>query len=183
MTAFDSRGSVTHPFGWPFLGAGSIGWLWPVLRLRGIDPKTWLQTHDVALTLVVVVFLASILAIVFEFLMILVERFLLWATRLERRNPCRDAWLHAWRSRWEWSPADTELRRYEGTVSVARMYATHSALAGVFWWVYLSGSRAVAVLAISFAMALLFVLMWRHGTKKIFDLVRVSKEIRGLRQG
>lgn len=166
-----SRSSETHPLGWAFLGGGAFLWLTPFVDRYGTGMLAEVQAQP-TLSALGVVFLATLIGLVWEFPMNHVEKILLRLTRLEEKNPEPGNWGAAWRTRWRFGQADAEFRRYEALASFSRAYAVHSILAGFawFWWFGLNlmgwGALAVGVIA-----ALVFAAMWAGQTRKIFVAV------------
>jgi len=124
--------------------------------------------------LVVLLFAATLVGLVMDFAMGPVERLLLRRTGILARNPDSKQWRAAWQVRWRSSGADSEFKRYEGIVSVARAYLFHSTLSGLFWCAYLRSITGVAILVGCALAAFVFGWMWKYNTEKIFLVVRAA---------
>ncbi len=174
MSELGPEGSSTHPLGWTFIGAGAILWLVPACTILGHPIEVRALGSD-ALAVAVLVALAAAIGLLFEVILVPVETFLLWATRLAGRQPPREAWGRAWRVRWKLPAADQEFRRTEALTSFSRAYFLHSLL-GMLLWARLLWHRdgcLAGVLVLVFGLFLLGLLgrLWYLRTSLVFTLV------------
>ena len=172
MTEIESKGSITHPVGWSFIGAGALAWLAPWIDAIGFT--AWLGEYDIAIQIILVLFVASLLGIVIEFAMVPVEKGFLRFAKNRLEDLKSEQWKAAWQRRWRSPVADAEFRRYEGIVSVARAYSVHSLLGGMSWALALGNARGLVILLAGLVLTAFFGGMWFFNTKKIFLLVSVA---------
>lgn len=180
MPEIDSRGSLTHPIGWPFLGAGALFWLPPLLGYLELDWRFWILAHDTAWSVLIIIFGATILGLTLDPALRPLEHVLLWRSGLLKQNPSADKWAAAWRTRWRHATADAEFRRHEGMASFARVYSLHALLSTLLWPLATNdiGTRVLTV-SLGLAVILLFVWIWYLNTQLIFRIVEKAHDWEG----
>lgn len=170
MSELSSPSATIHPIGWTFLGAGGLAWGWPFTEL--LRPGALETAVGDAFGIAVVVFALTLLGACLDFSLgtLLEPKLFAW---LGMSNPDGDQWAAAWRTRWVSGGADSEFRRHEGMVSLARAYMFHSAVAGIAWAVwFMSWRESVPTLIAGALLVSFFVLMWRRHTLLILLIVR-----------
>lgn len=172
MTDIDSRGSFTHPIGWPFLGAGALLWLPPLFSFLDINWRDWLILYDTTWIVLLLVFGTTILGLCLDPALRPLERLLLWRSGLLQQNPEVEKWDATWRIRWKNSAADAQFRRHEGLASFGRAYLIHALLATFLWPTVTPelDTRLLFVLA-GLGATGFFAWVWYINTRLIFHIV------------
>ena len=170
MTDLTAPNSTTHPVGWTFLGAGGAIWLWPLARLLGFG--RFLEGLNTPLGIAVLLFTATLFGACLDFILSAsLERWLFRAFKMT--NPDKGQWAAAWRTRWRSAGAETEFRRYEGMVSLARAYLVHIVLAGLIWAILMADPLGTTLaLVLTALLAWLFTRMWHRYTSLLLLIVK-----------
>jgi hypothetical protein len=170
MTDLAAPNSTTHPVGWTFLGAGAAIWACPLARLLGFGRV--LEILNTPLGIAALLFTTTLFGACLDFaLSVTLERLLFRAFKMT--NPEKDQWAAAWRTRWRSAGAETEFRRYEGMVSLARAYLVHTLLAGLLWSIVMADLLGTTLALILTALsAWLFISIWHRYTSLLLLIVR-----------